>query len=507
MHVQSMIEVLTKSPFALDFSALGTGKTYTTSKIFQKMELCEVVVVAPVSVKTKWEHMKQQHAINVTSSLSYNELRSIKDRAPKHGLLSRRDYTTIVKYDNELLSIDKVEFKSTESYRAKVNKGIMLVLDEIQNIKNFSAQFLACQALAFEIIKQFKESPSTSKSRIVLISGSPIDKKEHVLNLFKCLDIMKNEHLCERITYLAYKYDGLEDIMKFCSGIENKVLRCEDFIQYMYSPLDAHGCVEIAYQMFLKVFKKHMTRSMDPPTHDVDIRKFNGFFRIENPVDKLNLRIAVDELGNTAQYNPKTGTVAFHGTSFGAITNALMSIEFAKLNTFIRLATAQLLIEGKVVICVSYKRSMAVLTNYFEGQGIATLGLNGSQQAKTRGAVIALFQKPTTQYRVLICNIVVCNSGIDLDDKHGMFPRTVFVSPIYNTITLYQLCHRFLRIDSKSSPEVYMVYGSETPEHSIINSLGRKSSVMKETTIEQAVSGLVFPGDFSSFHEKNIEVM
>lgn len=506
IHVDSMNDVLSKSPFALDFSALGTGKTYTTSKLYQRLELANIIVVAPVSVKTKWEHMKQVHGINVSHSLSYNELRSVKGRVPKHGLLTRRDYTAVIKYDNDFISIDRVEFKSTDAYQEQVRKGVLLVLDEIQNIKNYSAQFQACQGLILEIVKQYKDNPMQSKSRVVLISGSPIDKKEHVMNLFKCLDIMQSEYLCERISYVAYKYDGLDEIMQYCSGLEGRVLSYSEFMQYVYSPLDAHACVEIAYQLFLKIFKKGLTRSMTnyAPANSVCIRKYNGFFKIELPEDKQNLRIAVEDLGNTAQFNPKTGTVAFHGSSFGAITNALMSIEFAKLNTFIRLASLQLFNTsktGKVVICVSYRKSIGILSQYFEGKGLNTLILNGSQNAKTRGQVLELFQKASSKHRILICNIVVCNSGIDLDDKHGSYPRTVFVSPIYNTITLYQLCHRFQRIDSKSSPDVYMVYGSETPEHSIINSLGRKSTVMKETTIEQAMSGLVFPGDFPSHYE------
>lgn len=503
-HVASMHDVLSRSPFALDFSALGTGKTYTTSKLYQQLGLTNVIVVAPVSVKTKWEHMKRFHDINVSHSLSYNELRSVKGRVPKHGLLKRSDSTALVKYDNEFITIDKVEFTSTDAYTDIVKNGVMLILDEIQNIKNFSAQFQACQGLILEIVKQYKSTQS--KSRVVLISGSPIDKKEHVMNMFKCLDIMKAEYLCERVSYTSYKYDGLDQIMQYCSELEGRSLRYNEFMQYVYSPLDAHACVEIAYQLFLKIFKKSLARSMInyAPENASCIRKFNGFFRIELPEDKQNLRMAVEDLCNTAQYNPKTGTVAFFGSSFGAITNALMSIEFAKLNTFIRLASLHLFDKSKtckVVICVSYKRSISVLTDYFQSKRLSTLVLNGSQNAKTRGKVLELFQKPSSEHRILVCNIVVCNSGIDLDDKHGSFPRTVFVSPIYNTITLYQLCHRFQRIDSKSSPDVFMVYGSETPEHSIINSLGRKSTVMKETTIEQANSGLIFPGDFPSYFE------
>lgn len=497
VHVRSLHNILKISPFVLDFSALGTGKTFTTSQLYKNLDLSSVVVIAPVSVKTKWDYMRRHHGINVTHALSYNELRSVKGCIPKHGLLKRTDVVSLVKYNKEMVSVNKAEFVSTCMYQTLVKSGIMLVLDEIQNIKNMSAQFQACRALVSEIAKQYKENPLTSKSRVVLISGSPVDKKEHVINIFKCLNVMKCEHLCERLTHMEYKYDGLYEIIDYCSNLEASSVRVDS--------LESRECVEIAYQLFQTIFKRHLCRSMHPP-HTVGIRKFNGFFKIDDPFHAENLRMAVNALGSSSQFNPSTGTVAYHSTSIGSITKALMSIEFAKLDTFIRLADTELqrTDNKKVVICISFKKSMTYLSDYFNKQGHETLILNGSQNSCKRGRVLNLFQRHSSEHRILICNIVVCNSGIDLDDKQGGFPRTVFVSPIYNTITLYQLCHRFQRIDSASVPDVYMVYGSETPEHSIISSLGKKSTVMKETTTEQTASGIIFPGDFPSYYENNI---
>lgn len=496
-HVRSMLDILKRSPFVLDFSALGTGKTFTASQLYRDLGLSGVIVIAPVSVKTKWGYMKKHHGINVTHSLSYNELRSIRGCTPKHGLLKRSDVASLVKYNKEMVSINRAEFSPTCLYQNLVKTGIMLVLDEIQNIKNMSAQFQACRALVLEISRQYKEDPLTCKSRVVLISGSPIDKKEHVINIFKCLNVMTREHLCERLKHVAYKYDGMYEIIDYCSSLEDAPIHID--------PPESRECAEIAYQLFQNTFKRHICRSMDPP-HTVGIRKFNGFFEIGDPSHAENLRVAVNALGSSSQFNPITGSVAYHSTSIGSITRALMSIEFAKLDTFIRLAETELLRnrDRKVVICISFKKSMSYMYDYFNKQGHDTLLLNGSQTSCERGRVLNLFQRQSSDHRILICNIVVCNSGIDLDDKHGSYPRTVFVSPIYNTITLYQLCHRFQRVDSASAPDVYMVYGSETPEHSIISSLGRKSTVMKETTQEQAASGIIFPGDFPSYHENNI---
>ena len=80
-----------------------------------------------------------------------------------------------------------------------VQEGTLLIIDEIQNIKNISSQFLACQKLIEEIVTNFSgpfhvDGPKT-KSRVLLLSGSPIDKQEHALHLFRSLHIMTEDRI------------------------------------------------------------------------------------------------------------------------------------------------------------------------------------------------------------------------------------------------------------------------------------------------------------------------
>ena len=112
-----------------------------------------------------------------------------------------------------------------------------------------------------------------------------------------------------------------------------------------------------------------------------------------------------------------------------------------------------------------------------------------------------LFQDASLDHRLLVCNIACCNAGIDLDDKDGSRPRVVYVSPTYNTINLYQLCHRFKRADTKSSAQVNMVYVKEAAELKVLQALARKSQIMKETAEKQADAGVLFPCDFPSHYE------
>jgi hypothetical protein len=78
---------------------------------------------------------------------------------------------------------------------------------------------------------------------------------------------------------------------------------------------------------------------------------------------------------------------------------------------------------------------------------------------------------------------------------------------MYNTITLYQLCHRFQRMDTKSSSDIFMVYGKGAVESRVLAALGRKSLVMKETTENQVRCGVEFPGDYATVVEGEDGVM
>ena len=67
-HVAALEEILTRSPFAFDFSMLGTGKTYTSTQIAMDMRMSHVVVIAPVSVLPKWRAMQRDFGLPLSAS-------------------------------------------------------------------------------------------------------------------------------------------------------------------------------------------------------------------------------------------------------------------------------------------------------------------------------------------------------------------------------------------------------------------------------------------------------
>ncbi len=156
-HYEKLLDIFTKSKIALDLSPMGTGKTYTATKIAEHLNFPHVVVVAPVSVLPKWQIMKREYGLKLLHSISYCSLRSIKYKQPTHGLLTRVDTQQPIRdrFTHEITRhIDKTEFIATSELKRIVQEGVLLIVDEIQNVKNVSSQCLSVQ----QIIRVITES-------------------------------------------------------------------------------------------------------------------------------------------------------------------------------------------------------------------------------------------------------------------------------------------------------------------------------------------------------------
>ena len=501
-HVDKLTDILRSNPFALDISALGSGKTFSSSYIamMPEFDFKHVAVVAPVSVQTKWRMMAKDYGIPVEYNMSFCGLRSVKLRQPKCGLLRRRDYTTkmIQHHTRQEIEIDKVDFHATAKYHEIVEEGTLLVIDEIQNLKNISAQFAACQTL----IKTIVESHS-GKSKVLLLSGSPIDKQEQAVTLFRTLHIMKQDALsAHNIGQRTIEWRGMTDIMEYCRGL-NPYLTSRITTRPGFQYDMRRGC----YDLFQQVVKPAISSSMPTPalsTH-TKAENYNAFYNIERPEDQRLMNIGITALEKACSFNREENTVNFaHTTGAGAmsaVTRALSQIETAKIQTMARVAKTKLETHRnmKVVICVNYTATINDLKEAL--CAYRPLVLNGSVSMLDRSRILEKFQAPNTEYRVLIGNLGVCSTGIDLDDKDGRYPRFCLVNANYSSITLYQLSHRFQRLDTKSGSTVHVVYGQQQHEMGVLMALTRKGTVMKETTPEQVEAGVVFPGDYARYDE------
>lgn len=505
-HVARMKEIMNRYPYCFDRSMLGTGKTYTALDLAGSLGVNHIMIIATKTVAGKWMSVAAHHQIPVRV-FTYGELKSIRNHNPKHGLLNRRDFVETIQLHNGTERHNKkTRFDITPVWAQMVQEGILLIVDEIQHIKiHTSDQFRAVSALSRAIVDYYEQHPK-SRSRVLLLSGSSLDKEQFIISLYKALGIMKNDmltHMNPQTGVLMWA--GAQDIMNLAMQVD----------RHAYEQVRMrHGHMSMAktfiYKLFVDVLIRHISCAMSPPEshkrESITSDKYSGYFNVVDPEQTRYLREAVGALKRAVAWSPEGGIGvhnAFQEGMFSQVTKAMSMIESAKAGTFIRLAK-QILGRNqnvKVIIGLNYNVSREFIT-----AGLAEyhpLTLSGEIDIRRRQDVINKFQRPTTEFRLLITNIKVASEGIDLDDKDGRFPRVMLISPNYNVIDLYQLGHRVLRIDTKSSSIGYFVFGNgeEMVETKVLHAISKKSGTLKEMHHEQADGGVKFPGDFDSWHE------
>lgn len=476
VHSDRLENILATNVGCFDMSPPGEGKTYVACKVRHTINVEHCVVVCPASMEGKWNTMRKY--VKIDKIISFASLRSIKGKQPKHGLLERHDDET---------------FTITDECRRMIENGCFFIYDECQNIKNNSHQFEACRALSTAIID------IGGISRFIMISGSPIDTEEHSINMMKMLGFIRNDKLyqyhraTEKVELLGAQ--ELIDVAKFFDADATEAL-LRGF------SLDKTNVVHLCYLIFQRIIKSKITSYMVKDHTDITINSRNGYYYMEDK-DATSLLDGIDQLHRVSKYVESTGTV--EKKNLGGIMTALTVIEYAKINLFARLAREELTKNNhtKVVIACNYKKTVReleeLLSDYYP------LILTGEVTKQIRDTRIKAFQEHNNKSRLIICNLQVCSTGIDLDDKHGEFPRVCFASPKYNITEMHQLPGRFLRADTKSSSRMRFVYGIVgKKETSILNALAKKSEVMKETL---SASDIIFPGEYTDEVEPGYELL
>lgn len=530
-HKDNLINILKHNPYAIDLSMMGSGKTYVTGFIFQNQPQYKYIInISPVSVKTKWNQVKKENGINLYKSISFSGLIGRQHKQPKHGLLNRNDYThTIKSPTGEEKIIEKCTFTCTQEYLNCVEEGVLLVIDEIQHIKNVNMQSDACKTLILPIINSFTEFKDavSGNSRIILLSGSPIDKKCQVINLFKTLNIMKSDRLTTYNPSLHYNvWRGMYEIEQYCTDVLNTQFQLSNQMNYnpihtisylkrryinpLHHNISSAKLENYCYALFQEIIKKYLSSQMTGMPCTTKIHKRNAYYWLndKNSIDILYKGITL--LEESVQYNHANKTIDFgHNGSITlrSIQKALYMIETSKLLVFIRVTRESLEKNKnqKVVIGVNYTASISTL--YSALQQYNPLILDGSTSSNQRINIINKFQEPSTSFRLLIGNISVISCGIDLDDKYGTYPRICYISPNYRTIDLYQLGHRFIRADTRSDSIIHNVLCHEYTEVGVLDAIARKGNIMKEITDKQTEYGIIFPGEYDNYFEPKLTIV
>lgn len=467
----------------IDTSPTGSGKTYVALWLAKQFGL-RLMVVCPLTIIEVWYRLAEQYGIEVVLIINYESLRSIKRHQPKHGLLTR--------YDEDTGRGTETSFVPTDDYLMLVQEGLLVIFDEIHEIKNKSGQYKACAALISPILTM------GGHSRFGLLGATPIEKYDHAINFLYLIGFIRAHRLyTQRDGRLVL--EGVQELIDACRYIDDnetrKVLR--------EIPLVTSELKRLCFMLYVRVIKKVISGAMPEPTNKIGpFDAKNGFFNI--PRYRIaELQEAISELSSIAGFNVRTGTSDVERVDFGKIRETMKHIEVAKVDTFARIAEQILKSNphNKVVIALNFTNySIPLVYNLLKHYD--PLLLIGNTKSKDRLPIIDEFNN-NPQRRLLIMNIAVGGVGTNLHDIQGDSPRFMLISPDYELVAVAQCTGRINRAGRKTAAVVRVVYGKGTGniEMRVLNALVTKTEILKQVLEPEVLATLVLPGNYPLIYE------
>jgi hypothetical protein len=527
----------------LDLSKMGAGKTFHANMLSRHFKL-NMVVVCPANLREKWKYVSAKNKCKIIV-ISYEELRGTvrltgdKGKKPikvqnendipqshetisclPHLMLERTDridYIMTKTQDEQFIAepVHSVTYKPTEMWN-KCSK-MLLVVDEIQLIKNDSSNTRAVEALISYIVHQ------NGSSKALLMSGSPVDKTEHIFRLMKTIGIVQKNHLvdlCIQPNEPIIKYgEDMERVENMCLKLNKELTEIikKEYIfeNQLISPLflpinspivyDEYMKLNIArlvhkqkgnqghdekaverfcknlkvkniisqsgkkvlhdslknycYSLFVKIIMPGISSSCKQMDRPIKISLVNAFFKIPN----RNVEDIMNSTNNILEVVKKRDNrEVTQNDSIKCITKHLQVIEFAKIDLIVRLVRQILNSHStmKVLIGANYTHTLNEVKRLLdEDQKHGEIVLiDGKVKMTDRVQLIEKFQKPDTNCRVAIGNLRTISTGNDFDDQHGNFPRTALILPNYETITQYQFAGRIMRTVTRSDATLLTLY-------------------------------------------------
>jgi len=478
-HVQRIVDKLSEHKSMIDLSLMGRGKTYTTAYVATVLKAV-VVVVCPASVETKWKEMKTEFNAPIWKVISYESLRGVKNKQPKHGLLDRNN-----KQNRRGVF---TSFKVTEAL-SSVTKGrkVLFVFDEVQKTKNKSATAKACIAMV-------SHACAKKNSKILLLSGTPIDKDNQSINLLRMMGLVTSSMLAhtDKDTGVIKKV-GFAKLYNTCTRLDPEFTTIVEESYNLAKRVTDYP--KMCYDLFIGVVLKHLSSKMpdDVAMHKLDIR--NRYFSCTDD-ERLNIEGHIKDMKGMFNHT-ETRLRRTDVNTFCEIQKALLGIEKAKVGIIARNAQKVLLDNPTTKVCIMVNfteplKKLASLLAYFN-----PVVINGAVPKHKRMELLKGFQNDSDESRLVIANMDVLSTGIDLDDKFGERKRYVFASPNYKTMVIQQMTYRFLRANTQSSTSIDFVYGDcKVEESSMLSCLAKKACTMRDACLDSKNKNVTYPDQY-----------
>ncbi len=510
-HYNKVLELITKNKFYIDKSKPGSGKTYPPLWIAEKLKL-KLFVMGPVTVLSNWKKVSREYDIDI-EMCSYQSIRSVKNKQPKHELLTRID------------TPDTVIFKPTDKLDKYIKDGYLFVFDECHSLKNTSDQWKACSIITRQILKY-------NTSKFCLLSGSLFDKPEHTHQLLGLTGFITKPLYYILNDDLEFTNSGIEEIL-LKSRLINKEKTKEIDFKYNLNIRTINKVInDFLYELFINIIDKTISSSMSSMSTLINYKKNpitelileftniipdvanmitnylieedkkNGFYYLDTKEDEVEMSKVLTKLQKVTGYNPENNQLN-RTFSIKAITKYLRQVELLKINIFVRQAK-EILEEDptcKVVIFLNYIDSIENIAD--ELSDYDPLILYGKTKDKERQ--IKLFNTKK-KHRVIVSNTQVGGTGIELDDKIGNSKRYLLLSPSYNLINMYQASLRVFRNNTRSASWCRFIYvniNNSCCEQKLLNAITKKSDILKQINSNDKC---LYPSDYENvFESRNIQ--
>lgn len=482
-NFNNLVKILQNFFFAFDLSLMGTGKTRISCKIAQYFNFKHMIVICPNTVINTWQKVSDLYSLPIPEEhgiINYEAFAGRSQGLNKSGLLKREDE----------------KYKATKKLINYIEEGTLFVIDEIQRAKNTeTTTYKAIKSLVNKVGELVNSKGSSS--RVIFATGTLIDKDfDQLLGLLRIIMIVKSKDLKKA-------YSEVFEYAKNLDPVKTKEI----------SKIETDDLKEKIIDLYTGVIQKFITSAMPQEKIEYNLDAKNGFYYLsEKSLERLNK--TVNELSKTLkkpEEKKKRSELSrlledIPQKKVDTIFTLSRKIENATLEIHIRKTIETLENNPNAKVCLVFSYTIDIMTSYYILKKYKPLLFYGDISREERILNVDKFNRPDNKYRLLISNLSVVSTGIDLHDTDGRFPRYAFISPNYRAMDTQQVIYRFYRVGIKSDAHIRFIYSLEsTQQKSIQDSYSKKSESFKKFMEFQAKSGVLFPGEYEEENEQKLK--
>lgn len=495
-HVKKLVRSTSSYYIGIDTSKTGLGKTYCACKITQENNTPNIVVISSLSTKNVWNDMKEGYDIPIKYMITYQKLRGVKDSQPNHNLLTR-----------EVLN-GKSNFKVTSEFLSLIEEGCALILDEVHFVANDNDQRKAVRALCRAINIRNKMTPKPANfSYIIAISATHVDSKIKCINLISTLGLTESDTLDFNCDFTKCKKNFDEVFNVACSINSHETHKIKN-----RETLSKKNIMEVAYKIVNEIILPETSSNIQKDeTSEISQSVYLGYFSMpEEGYEMIQQGIDIihyssknhEDDENLTDEDIDVHTEAENVKVEKGVTSGMIKIQLAKaIHTVVPQAIRAMseIPNCKILAFFNYKKPIRATKDLLSEYNVAVI--TGDTKLDERASIIAKFQEPNLDIRVLILNTCVGAEAISLDDQHGNYPRITFAVPDFRADKAIQIAGRSNRQKTQSNSLVIWTFSDKVDENSVWNCVERKSNVMKNTIKDNK---RLYPEEYIKIKEEEI---